>query len=74
MAGSLGLAEFYNYYYSITSENVHFNPRVLMGIGLGKNKNNFSFSTTNFKQYYKDFGEVYGAILFTKFSRSFEKD
>jgi hypothetical protein len=73
MAKKLELKEFYEFYYSITSESVHFNPRGLMRMGWcedPKSMTDFHFSTKNFSEYYRDFTVFYTAVLFVRMTNS----
>lgn len=75
MAESLGLKEFYNFYYCITSEAVHFNPRALLRMGWGDTDTcTFTFSTENFSQYYKDFALVYSTVLMNEYLTTFQEE
>ena len=73
MAESLGLSDFYQYFYTLSSETVHFNPRILLRMGWSEQEDikNFHFSTENFSHYYREYGYVYSTLLFIRFSRQF---
>tara|TARA_Y100000780_G_C13681719_1_gene416299 strand:+ start:341 stop:1210 length:870 start_codon:yes stop_codon:yes gene_type:complete len=73
MAETLGLGDFYQYFYTLSSETVHFNPRILLRMGWSQKDDmeNFQFSTENFSNYYKEYGLIYSALLFIRFSTQF---
>lgn len=73
MAENLGFGDFYQYFYTLSSETVHFNPRILLRMGWSEKDDmeNFQFSTENFSTYYRLYGFVYSILLFIKFSRNF---
>jgi hypothetical protein len=62
-AEKCGLKDFYDFYYVITSEVVHFSPRSLLRLGWGKDPWAPTFSTNNWDIYYIDVGRVYGSFL-----------
>ncbi|MGI9311684.1 MAG: DUF5677 domain-containing protein [bacterium] len=72
MAKCLGLQHFYQYLYALSSETVHFSPRMLFRMGWGGNAEQFQFSTKNFAGYYQQYGMVYSSLLFIRFSREFK--
>ncbi|MBI3883511.1 MAG: hypothetical protein HY305_04655 [Sphingobacteriales bacterium] len=67
MAESLGLKSFYEYFYTLSSETVHFNPRILLRMGWSE-KNDME----NFSSYYREYGRVYSTLLFLKFFSEFK--
>ena len=73
IAETLGLKDFYQYFYTLSSETVHFNPRILLRMGWCEKDDieNFQFSTENFSNYYKDYGLVCSTLLFIRFSKQF---
>jgi len=74
MAEALSLGDFYKYFYTLSSETVHFNPRILLRMGWSEKDDmeNFQFSTDNFSNYYKEDGRVYSALLFIRFGFKFK--
>jgi Family of unknown function (DUF5677) len=77
-ARKVGLTDFYEFYYAVTSENVHFSPRTLLRTGWGpkkrsgRNPTSCSYSTTNFGDYYHDLAVSYGLLLFVEMTKSFK--
>jgi Family of unknown function (DUF5677) len=71
-ARSIGLLKFYEYYFSFTSETVHFSPRTLFRMGWGeasgmeRNPSLVQFSTKFFESYHLDVLRTYSLILLTK--------
>jgi hypothetical protein len=74
MAKSVGLTRVYNYFYRISSDLVHFNPRVALRMGWGSSPKSAKFSTKNFSGYYLDFSRVYSVFLLDLFCRTFRKE
>jgi hypothetical protein len=74
MSDKVGMRPIYSYFYRITSDVVHFNPRIALRSGWGKDPRKGRFSTTNFSRYYLFYGQIYGAFLFSKFCRAFQQD
>ena len=70
MAESLGIRSFYDFYYGLSSEVVHFNPRVLLRMGWGPDGGVVNFGARHFSKYYRVFGFVYGCLLFTEIIRA----
>ena len=54
----------YDFFFSLTSGVVHFNPRVLLRSGWGQYPS-ATFSMHNMSKYYADFAKIYGAFLFS---------
>lgn len=75
MAEDLDLGDFYQYFYTLSSETVHFNPRMLLRMGWSEKDDmeNFQFSTDNFSQYYREYGLVYSTLLFIRFTNQFHE-
>lgn len=73
MAEVLGYRDFYQYFYTLSSETVHFNPRILLRMGWSENNDmeNFNFTTGNFSNYYSEYGLIYSSLLFIRFSKEF---
>jgi hypothetical protein len=74
MAQKLGMTEVYNFLFRVTSDVVHFNPRISLRNGWGPDPSNGKFSTDNFAKYYLEFCQVYSVSLFTMFARAFAAD
>lgn len=73
MAESVGMLELYEYFYALTSDLVHFNPRVLMRSGWGDGSNKFQFRPDNFSLYYFDFCRFYSVLLFVLSTRNYQR-
>lgn len=73
MATRVKLRAVYNYIYRITSDTVHFNPRIALRQGWGNDSTRFKFSAKNFCGYYLSFDQVYGAFLFVLLCKAFRK-
>ena len=73
MANKVGLRHIYDYIYRITSDTVHFNPRIAFRSGWGT-PDNVVFGTQQFCGYYLQYSQVYGAFLFILMSERFSKD
>jgi len=73
MSIKVNLRWLYDFIYSITSEVVHFSPRIALRTGWG-DLPSVAFSTKNFCQYYLAFSQTYGAYLFVLFCLTFRKD
>ncbi len=75
MARKTSLKSLYDYLYSETSKWVHFSPQILMRMGWGGerttvgNHTEWTFTTSNFQPYYKDFNQIYSLLLFLKMCR-----
>lgn len=85
MAIKVNLRWLYDFIYSVTSEVVHFNPRIALRSGWGTCPlparhpgghfyGSWVFSTKNFCRYYLDFNRTYGLYLFLLFALKFRKD
>lgn len=76
MSQTVGMRPIYDYFYRISSDVVHFNPRIAFRSGWGNDKDGRTgrFSTANFARYYLFYGQIYGVFLLTQFCRSFEKE
>ena len=75
MAKELNLKDFYDFYYSLTSELVHFNPRILLRMGWCNDKetmSDFHFSTKNFSGYYQNVSFFYASVLFVRMMNSLQ--
>jgi hypothetical protein len=71
MAVNVGLSELYEYLYAATSEIVHFNVRIALRSGWGSGTDEFSFSPSNFAEFYEQFGRIYAAYVWFCFCRVF---
>lgn len=75
MAKVTHLHALYSYLYSTTSKWVHFSPHILLRMGWGGGKDDvgdhteWTFTTTNFAQYYTEFNQTYSLFLFLKLLR-----
>lgn len=71
MAVEVGLDDLYDFMYAITSDVVHFNPRVIIRNAWGKTKEQFQHSVGNFDIYYVDFCQTYSLFFLCEFVRAF---
>lgn len=76
---SPSLVPLYDYLYSATSRIVHFSPHVLMRMGWGPPpaendpqalQAEWTFSTSNFEQYYREFSRFYSIYLLVRLIRA----
>jgi hypothetical protein len=80
LAKSVGLEEFYKYFYHSTSRIVHFNPQLLLRLGWGIEpgvsfaESTYKFSTENLEKYYAFFCKFYGWYIFSKLYEDLKKD
>lgn len=74
MADKVGFRVVYDYFYRVTSDIVHFNPRIAFRMGWGEDPERGIFTTKNFCRYYLDFSQVYSAFLFCRFCETFQSD
>ena len=75
LAQKCGLLELYEYLFSVTSDLVHFNPKVLMRSGWGTAPDGImEFSATHFRGYYQHFGMVYGTHLLCLYFLHFKSE
>lgn len=74
MAIKLKMKEMYDYFYQVTSNVVHFNPRILLRSGWGSDPERGQFSMTNFAIYYLRFCQIYSVLLFATMVRVFAVD
>lgn len=72
MAIEVELDDLYDFMFSVASDTVHFNPRVIMRNAWGKNEQEFKHSTKNFDLYYQDFCRTYSLYLFCEFAKAFK--
>jgi hypothetical protein len=63
LARAVDIEMLYEYLYGITSDVVHFNPRVLLRTGWGDDPSKPTFSVENFSRYYASFCVFYGHHL-----------
>jgi hypothetical protein len=69
MAKASSLAPLYSYIYAATSKWVHFSPHILLRMGWGGKSDDvgdeteWTFTTSNFAQYYAEFNQVYSLML-----------
>jgi hypothetical protein len=73
MATEVGLDDLYDFVYAITSDVVHFNPRIIIRNAWGDHPK-FSHSTSNFDPYYRAFCRIYGVYFLCLFSVAFAKE
>lgn len=71
MASEVALHDIYDFMYAITSDVVHFNPRVIIRNAWGSDKERFQHSVNNFDVYYADFCRTYGVFFLCLFARCF---
>ncbi|MBB6572101.1 DUF5677 domain-containing protein [Xanthomonas arboricola] len=71
MAVELGLDDLYDFLYAITSDVVHFNPRVIIRNAWGDTKKRVQHSVGNFDAYYADFCQTYSLFFLCEFVRTF---
>ena len=74
MANAVGLKATYDYFYRVTSDTVHFNPRIELRNGWGKSPDKSRFGAKNFSRYYLFFSQVYSIFLFNAFCHSFKEE
>ena len=74
MAIKLGMREEYDYFYRVTSDVVHFNPRIALRSGWGPDPERCQFTMANFARYYLRFCQVYSVMLFAMMARAFAKE
>jgi Family of unknown function (DUF5677) len=74
MAAAIKMRPIYDYIYRITSDTVHFNPRIAMRDGWGSGPRDTRFSTLNFCKYYLNVGQTFGFLLFDLLCSSFAND
>ena len=66
LAEKNGLEPLYRYVYALTSDVVHFNPRVLLRTGWSNSERTPYFSTEHFSRYYAAFSLFYSHYLLGK--------
>lgn len=75
MAKASSLAPLYSYIYAATSKWVHFSPHILLRMGWGGSPSKvdrsteWTFTTSNFRNYYADFNRVYSVMLLLQLIR-----
>lgn len=74
MAAAVALEDIYDFMYAVTSDIVHFNPRIIIRNAWGKDEKHFSHSVNNFDSYYTDFCRAYGIFFLCLFARAFQSD
>lgn len=74
MAEKVGLDDFYDFIFAVTSDIVHFNPRVIMRNAWGDNKQEFKHSSNNFDLYYRNFCCTYSLYLHCELSKAFQSE
>lgn len=77
LAPKAGLAEFYDYFYALTSRMVHFSPRILMRQGWGQYEDGVlhaEFHASNFDRYYTAYVQTYSCLLLGEFIERFTID
>jgi hypothetical protein len=72
MASDIALGDLYDFMYAITSDVVHFNPRVIIRNAWGKDRKRFDHSVNNYDVYYADFCQTYGIYFLCLFARAFQ--
>lgn len=72
MAGEVGLDDLYDFMFAVTSDVVHFNPRIILRNAWGENEQVFKHSTKNFDLYYQNFCHIYSLYLFCEFTKAFK--
>ncbi len=70
MAQKVGLKRIYDFIYSITSEVVHFSPRLILRSVWGTDTES-TYSSKNFSLYYVNFCQIYSLFLFIRLCRVF---
>lgn len=73
MAAEVNLADIYDFIYAVTSDIVHFNPRIVIRNAWGDSPV-FHHSCKNFDLYYQAFCRVYGLYFLCLFVGSFSSD
>ncbi len=73
MAIKVNLREVYDFIYSITSETVHFSPRIALRHGWGNDPYDVTMSMKNFCRYYLFFSQVYSVFMFALFCQKFRR-
>lgn len=74
MAVEVSLDDLYDFMYAITSDVVHFNPRVIIRNAWGETKERFQHSVGNFDVYYADFCQTYSLFFLCEFVRAFSSE
>ncbi|HEY8100392.1 MAG TPA: DUF5677 domain-containing protein [Burkholderiaceae bacterium] len=74
MASEVALEDMYDFMYAITSDVVHFNPRVIIRNAWSKDRERFDHSVNNFDVYYADFCQTYGIYFLCLFARAFQPE
>jgi len=72
MANEVELDDLYDFLFAVTSDIVHFNPRIIIRNAWGENEQELKPSTKNFDLYYQNFCRTYSLYLFCKFSQTFK--
>ncbi len=70
MATAVALDDLYDFMYAITSDVVHFNPRVIIRNAWGEHPK-YSHSVSHFDQYYLSMCRVYGLYFLCTFADTF---
>jgi len=74
MAIRTALVDLYEFIYAVSSDCVHFNPRIIVRNAWGDGKCSFEHSTKNFEDYYSALCKVYGIYLLSFFLREFSQE
>lgn len=74
MADKVAMRSIYDYFYRISSDVVHFNPRIALRSGWGDDPRKGTFSTKNFCRYYLFYSQIYSVFLFIQLCRAFQQD
>ncbi|MGG2425022.1 DUF5677 domain-containing protein, partial [Ralstonia pseudosolanacearum] len=74
MAVDMGLDDLYDFMYAITSDVVHFNPRIIVRNAWGDTRERFQHSVGNFDVYYADFCQTYSLFFLCEFVRAFSTE
>ncbi|HLK52435.1 MAG TPA: DUF5677 domain-containing protein [Candidatus Angelobacter sp.] len=73
MARRTRLLSLYRFIYSMTSDLVHFNPRIAFRAGWGDIPRKIEFSSKNFSRYYLDFCRLYSTLMLVMFFEKFSR-
>lgn len=68
------LDDIYDFIYAITSDVVHFNPRVILRNAWGETEDRFEYSVSNFDLYYAAFCQTYGLFFICEYARAFSTE
>jgi hypothetical protein len=74
MAERAKLVDVFDFIYAISSDCVHFNPRILIRNAWGNATSSWTHSTRNFELYYSALCKFYGVYLLSLFLTAFAED